>query len=170
MRVIKLAQYSSTWPQAFDEEASRITAVLHDTIVSVHHIGSTAVPGLAAKPVIDILMEVASLDILDEKSAALSGLGYRPRGENGIAGRRYFTKGERERTHHLHAFVAGHEQVLSHLAFRDYLRRRMEVQVAYAAVKCEAEKDSRGDPAAYALLKESFIQHHLARALGAYRC
>ncbi|HDU7918554.1 TPA: GrpB family protein [Serratia marcescens] len=74
-------------------------------------------------PTIDILLEVESLPALDSLNDRMRDMGYTPRGENGIAGRRYDIKGNGKRTHHVHAFIAGSEQAIGHLAFRDYLRK-----------------------------------------------
>lgn len=83
-----------------------------------------------------------------------------PRGENGIAGRRYYIKGNGN-----HAFTAGSEQAIRHLAFRDYLRKHHDVAQQYAAIKRQAAEDSRQNPAAYGRLKNEFVQRHEQLAL-----
>ncbi|HAY0630574.1 TPA: GrpB family protein [Serratia marcescens] len=114
---------------------------------------SSAVPALAAKPTIDILLEVESLAALDGLNDRMSML----RGENGITGRRYYIKGNGERTHHVHAFTAGSEQAIRHLTFRDYLCKHHGVAQQYAAIKRQAAEDSRQNPATYGRLKNEFI-------------
>ena len=88
VRQIDILPFSPDWPRQFGIEMVKIRPVLVSNLISAHHIGSTAVPGLAAKPTIDILLVVHSLNILEETNAALQALGYQAKGENGIAGRR----------------------------------------------------------------------------------
>ncbi|HFZ1932374.1 GrpB family protein [Serratia marcescens] len=104
-------------------------------------------------PTIDILLEVESLPALDSLNDRMRDMGYTPRGENGNAGRRYDIKGNGKRTHHVHAFIAGSEQAIGHLAFRDYLRKYHGVAQQYAAIKYQAAEDCRQNPAAYGRLK-----------------
>lgn len=89
-RQIVLEPYNPAWPAQFAEEEKRVREVLGDVALAVHHIGSTSVPGLAAKPVIDMLIEVSGLSALDDCNAVMQALGYTPRGEYGIPGRRYY--------------------------------------------------------------------------------
>ncbi|HEJ6941884.1 GrpB family protein [Serratia marcescens] len=115
---------------------------------------------LPAKPAIDILLEVESLAALDGLNDRMHDMRSTPRGENGIAGRRYYIKGNGN-----HAFTAGSEQAIRHLVFRDYLRKHHDVAQQYAAIKCQAAEDSRQNPAAYGRLKNEFVQRHEQLAL-----
>lgn len=121
---------------AFEAERVMLAAALGSAAVALHHIGSTAVPGLAAKPIIDILVEAAVREAIDARTDAMETLGYEALGEYGIAGRRYFRKivGGR-RTHHVHAFIAGSFDIARHLAVRDRLRADSAEREAYAALK-----------------------------------
>ncbi|MGK9173478.1 GrpB family protein [Yokenella regensburgei] len=166
MRKITVAEYDAQWPARFAAESALLQRVLGKVMVRIHHIGSTSVPGLAAKPVIDILLEVNDLTALDGLNPAMAEAGYRARGENGIAGRRYFTRGDNARSHQLHAFVTGDPQIRKHLAFRDYLRKNRDVAAAYAQLKRAAVLAAEGDSQGYSALKEAFIAHHLRLALG----
>jgi len=165
MRDMSVAPYSPKWPTAFAAEAARLRMALGDLVVRIHHIGSTAVPGLAAKPVIDILLEVRDLSQLDASDRVMESLGYLPRGEYGIAGRRYYPKGGDARSHHVHAFVVGDEHVAKHLAFRDFLRSHPAVAAAYAETKRAAVTDHRHDPEGYQLCKREFIARTLHQAV-----
>ena len=162
-RTIAVVDYDPQWVTNYVTEAGAIAQALGDVAVRIHHIGSTAVPGLSAKPVIDMLLEVASLSDLDKLDHVMVDLGYRPRGENGIAGRRYYTKGGDARTHHLHAFVVGDAPIQRHLAFRDYLRVNPDVCAEYAAIKRAAALACDNDAAVYSQLKNDFIATHEAR-------
>ncbi|ALB62745.1 hypothetical protein AFK62_09635 [Cronobacter condimenti 1330] len=157
-RQITLEPYDPAWPARFDEEAQRVRATLGAVARIVHHIGSTSVPGLAAKPVIDMLLEVSSLAALDACNARMQALGYTPRGEHGIAGRRYFIKGDSARTHHLHAFETGSEHITRHLAFRDYLRRHDDAANEYQRIKFAAARDSGFQSDSYSEQKTAFIE------------
>ncbi|MFJ5364615.1 GrpB family protein [Pectobacterium punjabense] len=163
-RTIAVVDYDPYWVTNYATEARALTQALGAVAMRVHHIGSTAVPELPAKPVIDMLLEVVSLSELDRLDCAMIDLGYHPRGENGMAGRRYYTKGGEARTHHLHAFVVGDEHVQRHLAFRDYLRANPSVCAEYAAVKRAAALACGNDAAVYSQLKNDFIATHEARA------
>ena len=121
MRILTVVDYDEMWPTLFENERTLLQMTLGKVISRIHHIGSTSVPGLSAKPVIDILIEVANLEELDSLNQAMEGVGYTVRGENGILNRRYFTKGGNQRSHHIHAFATGDAQIIKHLAFRDYL-------------------------------------------------
>ena len=132
---VKVIEYERSWPALFELERGLLQQILWRIAVEIHHVGSTAVPGLAAKPVIDMVAEVTGLPELDTLNADLALLGYEPRGEYGIAGRRYFSKQDGLSGFHLHAFAHGDSNVMRHLAFRDYLRAHPEIAQEYGALK-----------------------------------
>ncbi len=165
MRKIIVVPYDDKWPEMFEAESSLIKKLLGGVAKNVHHIGSTSVHGLSAKPVIDMLLEVSDINELDAYNSSMARAGYVARGENGIPGRRYFIKGGDQRSHQVHAFAVGDSQVLKHLAFRDYLRRNKDIAVQYAEIKHSAALLSRNDVHRYSTLKADFIEHHLQLAL-----
>lgn len=167
MRTVKIIDYDDQWPVLFEAESKLLHATLGNVISRIHHIGSTSVTGLAAKPVIDILLEVNGLTALDSANAAMNNIGYTARGENGIPDRRYFTKGGDERSHQVHAFVAGDAQIIRHLAFRDYLKNDRNVANEYADLKRAAAQASQNNAQRYSALKADFIVYHLRLALTA---
>lgn len=133
---IIVVDYDPCWAAKYDAEKDKITAVLKDNCVSIWHIGSTAVQGFAAKPVIDIMVAVKSLKEVDCAAKAFREAGYEYLGEFGIDGRRYLRKGGDERTHQLHIFAAeDRRNSLRHIAVRDYLRRHKEAREEYTALK-----------------------------------
>ncbi len=151
--------YSPRWPAAFAEEAARLRVLLGAEVVDIHHIGSTSVPGIAAKPVIDMLPLVRSLGALDRRTGMLQRAGYRAWGEYGLAGRRYFTRDrEAVRTHNLHFYQAGDPDVERHLAFCAYLREHPSMRDAYAALKRHIHAMHPDDVAAYASAKTQWIR------------
>lgn len=167
MRTVVIVPYDDKWPEMFETESLLIKTLLGAVAVSVHHIGSTSVPGLSAKPIIDILVEVTDINELDAYNLAMVSAGYISRGENGIPGRRYFIKGGGQRSHQVHAFAIGDLQVLRHLIFRDYLRKNRDIAGEYAEIKHSAALLSQNDVHRYSALKADFIAHHLRLELSA---
>ena len=165
MRRITVVEYDEQWPARYEAESTVLQITLGEVISRIHHIGSTSVPGLSAKPIIDILLEVCDLDELDQLNVAMERAGYRVRGENGIPNRRYFTKGEDQRSHHVHAFGVGDPQIVKHLAFRDYLKKNKKEAEEYAEIKHAAALASEDNIHRYSALKADFIVHHLRLAL-----
>ncbi|MCA0174975.1 MAG: GrpB family protein [Proteobacteria bacterium] len=165
-RVVSVVPFDPSWAGHFEAERLALAARL-GAQAQIHHIGSTAVPGLCAKPIIDIVVEVPDVAQLDALQDALRALGYQARGENGIESRRYFVKGVPQRTHHLHAFTAGSPHVVCHLALRDWLRRDPEARATYAATKQRVAAACGGDPHRYVALKDDAVKVLVASALAA---
>lgn len=162
---VEVLPYSEAWPIEFEREQSALCERLGSSLVKIHHIGSTSVPGLAAKPIIDILLEVQSLEVIDGKAAVFVSLGYEVKGEYGIAGRRYFRKGGEKRSHHVHAYQQGSEHIFRHLAFRDYMRSHPVERRAYEALKLALAAESDILDRSYSARKGTFIEFHEAKAI-----
>ena len=128
-------------------------------------ISPPTISGLAAKPVIDILLEVVDLDELDILNPVLANAGYTARGECGIPNRRYFSKSGDLRTHHIHAFVSNDEHIIKLLAFRNYLIKHKDVAKQYAEIKRSAVLACENDIRRYSVFKAGFMEHHLRLAL-----
>jgi GrpB-like predicted nucleotidyltransferase (UPF0157 family) len=141
--------------------------ILGPTLVIVHHIGSTAVPGLAAKPIIDLMPLVTNLADLDRKREDVEALGFIWHGELGIAGRRYCTLSDEAgiRLAQLHFFRADSQDVERHIAFRDYLRSHPEEASAYENEKRRARDLHPNDSYAYTDEKAAWIREAQAKAL-----
>jgi len=165
LRIVEVVEYDPSWPALFDAECTLLRHTLEGVAIAIHHIGSTAVPGLAAKPIIDMLMEVTDLQALDALSDRMMSIGYIPRGEYGIPGRRYFQKGGDNRTHHLHAFAAGDSNLLRHLAFRDYLRAHPEASADYGKLKKALANVCENDLERYCDGKDAFVKRLEAMAV-----
>lgn len=164
---IRVVTYDSSWPLSFVTEAGRIQALMSGVIVQIHHIGSTSIPGIMAKPIIDMLAEVNSLDKLDKCTPDLIALGYEAKGEFGIPGRRYFRRDDEQgiRTHQIHAFRAGSPEIPRHLAFRDYLIAHPDIALKYGEWKKELAARFPDDIYGYMDGKDAFIKEHQTRAL-----
>jgi GrpB-like predicted nucleotidyltransferase (UPF0157 family) len=161
-----LAAHSAAWAEAFEREASSIAGALSDLPIELHHIGSTAIPAIVAKPVIDMLGIVPAVEELDVHTHRLAALGYEALGEYGIVGRRYFRKNAPDgvRTHQLHVFAAGCPEIQRHLDFKDYLRAFPEEATAYGALKQALAVRCGSDMRAYSEGKTAFIREVERRA------
>jgi GrpB-like predicted nucleotidyltransferase (UPF0157 family) len=169
MDEIELVPYDRRWPLLFAEEETRLRQVLDPALVrDIQHFGSTAIPGLAAKPIIDILIAVPSLPRAQERFvAALETLGYAFWADNPKTDRLFFVKGlppeGSGRTHHVHVTEPDAEP-WQRLPFRDYLRTHPEAARAYAALKHDLAARHRDDREAYTAAKEDFVREILALA------
>lgn len=163
---ISMVPHNLAWRHEFQREAERVSAAVGSNAATVHHMGSTAIPTVYAKPVIDILLVVQDLAALDEKQPEMEVLGYEARGEYGIPGRRFFRRdNERgDRTHQIHAFEDGSPQIARHLAFRDYMIAHPETAQAYSDLKRELAAKHPEDIEAYMDGKDEFIQEINRRA------
>ena len=158
--------HSPDWAVEFRDEAARLEAALGDDLVAVHHVGSTAIPGIKAKPIIDILLEVREVEGLDGRGSEMAALGYEARGEFGIPGRRFFVKHtEGRRTHHIHAFTTGNPELERHLAFRDFMISHPQEAEAYGRLKEGLAKRFPTDIEAYMGGKDAFIKEMEKRTL-----
>lgn len=159
MRRVEVVTCDPAWPKRFREEALAIGLALGDTVQALHHIGSTAVPGLSAKPVIDILGVAPDLRAVAARDPALQALGYTPRGAAGIAGRLFYRKERDEgRSHHLHVFAAGSDHIRRHIGFRNHLASNPKVRAVYGALKEDLAAAHPTDIRAYMAGKDAFIQ------------
>ncbi|UJL47099.1 GrpB family protein [Virgibacillus sp. NKC19-16] len=165
MRKAEVTPYNKSWPKMFEKEASKLHAVFGSEIIQIHHVGSTSVKGLKAKPVIDIMPVVKSISRIDEYNAAMIDIGYEPKGENGIQGRRFYQKGGDERTHHVHVYESGSSNIERHLAFRDYLRTYPEALKKYADLKEELSKRFLYDVASYTKEKGQLVSEIESKAV-----
>ena len=155
---VTVVDYDSLWPELFHTEARRIEDILKDNRVEIFHIGSTSVPGLKAKPIIDIMPVVLDIEQVDGCLGQFEAIGYEAMGELGIPGRRYFRKGGHNRTHQIHAFQYDNVYAITrHLAFRDYLRSHPDVGAAYAALKSELAMRYPNNIGRYCDDKDSFV-------------
>lgn len=150
------------------EEIARISPTFGSNLITVHHVGSTAIPGICAKPILDLLPEVIALDALDHAKSSLENLGYDWWGEYGIAGRRYCTRNDSSsgrRLIQLHCFQTGGPEIERHLAFRDYLRANPDVALAYDQEKRRCRDLHPEDSHAYTDAKAQWIASVMPHAL-----
>lgn len=168
--MIQIVPADPAWPTAFEAEAARLRQHLRGAFHRIEHVGSTAVPGLPAKPVIDIQISLPALPPAAELLESLAGLGYHfiTLGEFDLV-YPFFTRPlDWPSTHHLHLCLAGGHQEAMHLAFRDQLRADAALCTAYAALKRRLAAQYAGDTMAsrvdYSIAKTDFVEAVLARA------
>ncbi|PRY22707.1 GrpB-like predicted nucleotidyltransferase (UPF0157 family) [Aliiruegeria haliotis] len=164
---VRIVPHDPRWTEAFASEACALRRALGPTASGIHHIGSTAIPGIRAKPIIDILIETPALDELASRTSGMRALGYEAMGAFGIPGRLYYRKETPDgvRTHHVHAFAQGSEHARRHLAFRDYLIAHPEIARTYSDLKVALTQGGTTNADAYIDGKDPFIQRTEREAL-----
>lgn len=163
---VRIVDYDPAWPAEAERELARVGAALGDLAVRLDHVGSTSVPGLAAKPIVDLQVSVAALEPRAAYVTPLEAIGYlfvpfATAPEYHFFGR----PPQRPRTHHLHVCLAGSFEERRHLAVRDHLRAHPDEAARYEAVKRESARLHPEDRIAYMEGKEAFIKELEARAL-----
>jgi GrpB-like predicted nucleotidyltransferase (UPF0157 family) len=153
---IVIVDYDPRWPAEFERLRDRAAAATGELALAIEHVGSTAVPGLAAKPVIDLVVVVAPGDV-GSAVERLEAVGYTHRGNLGVEGREAFSVPHGEARHHLYVCPADSEELRAQLAFRDGLRADPELAAAYEAVKRRLAELYRDDRTAYTEAKTEFV-------------
>ena len=161
---IEVVPYSEDWPAQFDRVAADLSRALHEvSSASIEHVGSTSVPGLAAKPILDIDILVEAHDV-PAAVAALVKVGYEHRGDLGVTGREAFKAPNDEPRRHVYVCEIGTLNVRNHLTVRDVLRRRDDLRDEYAAVKLGLAANPRMDIDTYIAGKSEVLQKLLAKS------
>lgn len=166
MRKVVVENYCEQWPEMFNQESRLLSSIFGEELLAIHHIGSTSVPGLKAKPIIDIMPVVKNIRSVDRYNEQMAGLGYEVLGENGLPGRRYFRKGGENRTHHVHVFQHDNlSEINRHLAVRDFLRAHPEKAEIYGNLKEKLAQRNPADIEAYMDGKDDFVKELEKKAL-----
>lgn len=161
---VVVVDYDPQWALNFKILRARIWPAVADFAVAIEHVGSTSVPGLPAKPVLDIDVIVPSQQGMLLAIERLASLGYSHRGNLGIEGREAFRAAVNDPAHNLYACIEGCPALTDHLAFRDYLRAHPETAQAYARLKRSLALQFPHDVDSYAVAKTDFITGILADA------
>ena len=162
---IRVVAYDADWPLRFQALAARVRSLLGARVARVEHIGSTAVPGLAAKPLLDVDVVVRAAADLKPSIRQLEEAGYRYEGDLGVAGREALRRPPDSEAHHLYLLVEGSPELQRHLAFRDALRADQVLREEYAALKRALAQRFHDDRRAYTSGKSDFIETALKRLL-----
>lgn len=158
---VELHSYNASWPQAFEVERDRLLSLFPNDFIDVQHIGSTAVPGLCAKPVIDILAGVQSIAVAERLALPLCRSGYTMSAEfnESLPDRKWFMRwANGHRTHHLHLVVHGSPVWHERLRFRNALRSTPELAAEYSALKTQLAATHLKDREAYTDAKAEFVR------------
>lgn len=160
---IRLSEYNEKWIQMYENEVLFLSGVFGNEIIKFEHFGSTAVKGMKAKPVIDMMCIVKDINKIDAFNDQMRLLGYDAAGEWGIKDRRLFRKGGENRTHHIHVYQYNNPEIERHLIFRDYLRNRPDEAERYSNLKAELAL-KYDDTAFYRKAKKIFVEEMEQRA------
>ncbi len=156
-----IVDYDPQWIGQYKQQVDVLKHLLGSVLIRSHHIGSTSVPGLAAKPVVDILLEITSVEDFDNLQEKLIESGYQFWGDYGIPGRRYITLGTDPRKFNIHSFESHSPEIQHHLAFRNHLRNNSEVAREYEALKRKVAAGCNHDIEKYCKGKDGFIKNTL---------
>ena len=165
---VELLPHDPGWSRLADDEARLFAGALGANLRIVHHIGSTAIAGIRAKPILDLMPVVGHLAALDTCQDKITALGYEWWGEYGLPGRRYCTKSDPKtgrRIVQLHCYEDGSTEITRHLAFRDYLRAHPPLAAEYDRLKAECQRRHPDDSHAYGDCKAAWIGQAEADAL-----
>jgi GrpB-like predicted nucleotidyltransferase (UPF0157 family) len=163
---VVVVDYDASWPATFHQLQDQLAATLGPLAVAIEHVGSTAVPGLAAKPIIDLDVVIADRADLPAVIERLRPLGYQHEGDLGVPGREAFTTPAEAPPHHLYVCAAGTPALDRHLAFRDALPADPAAAKAYGDLKRTLAARLSHDRNAYTEAKSTFIQQVLAALPG----
>lgn len=170
-RFIEVVDYQADWPHRYQREASLLRGVFGKALVRIHHVGSTSVPGMKAKPIIDILVEIELGIDVDRFNPRMAHLGYDCRGEcldavvPGTPGRFYFSKNvDGLRYCHVHVCHVGHFQILEFLVLRDYLKSHSDEATAYGNLKSRLAEQFTHDNVGYMHRKDKSVKQLILRA------
>jgi len=162
-RRVEVVSHRSEWANLYEQEARTISRLLSGHILQLYHIGSTAIRGIYAKPIIDVMGEVRQISDIDGFDGRMLQGGYRPMGEYGIKGRRFYIKcSDEARAVHLHLFQQESAEIAKHLAFRDYLRVNPDVALQYSHLKRQLAAKHTFNIQAYMNGKDGFIRQVLS--------
>ena len=157
IRTVKVVAYNPNWAQQYVSEAKLLKKIFNDKLHSVHHIGSTAIYQIAAKPIIDIMPLFSNLEDIDKFNSVLEKTGYHVLGEYGIVGRRYFWKESLKERFNIHCFQKESIFAHNHLLFRDYMNNYPNEAKKYANLKLSLAKQYPFDIESYVNGKKTYI-------------
>ena len=158
IRFVELTKYNAEWANIFTVAANEIKSILQENCIQIHHIGSTAIPNIYAKPIVDVLPVVKDISLVDSLNHEFEKLGYICMGEYGISGRRFYWKSKTKRTLNIHLFEKGAPELTRNLLFKDFMLKHDDYAQAYSLVKQSLAEVFPQDIENYVNGKSSFVQ------------
>ncbi|MGK7916754.1 MAG: GrpB family protein [Prochloraceae cyanobacterium] len=155
---LKFVPHNPEWKRLFEEEKELLQTAIAKDVLDIQHIGSTSIPGIIAKPILDIAVAVANFEAAAVCIKPIENLGYIYMGEYGLPGRHYFIKGDWIRIHNIHMWEIHSQDWKRHILFRDYLIQHPEIAKEYTELKLKLLEEHKGDRDKYQDGKSSFIQ------------
>lgn len=155
---VEVVPYNPDWIKYFESEAKLISQSLGDNCLAIHHIGSTSIPLLAAKPIIDILAVVKDINAVDSATQAMENADFEAKGEAGMLFRRFFQK-KKAPACNVHIYEQDHAEIQRYLKFRDWMRTHDEDRVAYSNLKQNLSKKYPNNISQYVFGKDAFVAH-----------
>lgn len=168
-RIIKVLNYDKNWKSEYIKEANHLKLLFQPILVSIHHIGSTSIPGMAAKPTIDILIVISQVEMVDTFNELMAKADYQIEGEYGIKGRRYFWKYPGNHKFHIHIFERNDVNIVRHLAFKAYLIENKKRAKEYSELKKFLAEKHNQSIEEYMQGKDSLIKKIEKEALSWYK-
>ncbi len=165
MEPVVLVRHNPAWAQEYQREKSKVRELLGPLLIAPYHVGSTSIPGIKAKPIVDILALVRDIERIEKFNDELEAMGYTPRGEAGIKGRRFFRKHTHPVGFHLHFYDVTNNSVRKYIDFRDYLIAHPGSAEEYEELKVQLAAKYGNNRPAYTEAKAEFIQEILETAL-----
>lgn len=164
-RKTQIAEYDPIWGHQFETEALLLQSIFGEVALDIHHIGSTAIPGIKAKPIIDILITTNDIKTIDNFDDQMEQLDYVIGGEFGLPGRRFYCKGDEEHCHfHVHIYEATHPSVEKYLLFRDYMIAHPNDAKTYESLKTDLATKYPNNRTLYTQSKGDFINQVFKKA------
>lgn len=163
MKEIRLAAYNPAWPKLFAQEAKALKKIFKDLSIAIYHKGSTSVPNLMAKPVIDITIEVEDIAKVSQLNQSLAAIGYGALGECGMPLRRLFKKTD-PHSYNLHVWDKGHDEIAKDLLFRNALIQNPQARLVYENLKKKLKDQYQFEPEQYLFGKDRLIKEILRSA------
>lgn len=159
LRKVILEPYDTAWPKLYMQAFEDLKPLFAHHLHSIHHVGSTAIFGIYAKPIIDILVVVYAIEAVDLLNEKMGALGYVVMQEYGTPGRRCFHKASKKvHTHHVHVYPLGHPEIRKNLIFRDYLNNYKDEAKRYSELKQTLSRQYYNDVSGYIASKEPYIK------------
>jgi GrpB-like predicted nucleotidyltransferase (UPF0157 family) len=167
---VELVPHQDEWADQFAEEADRLKGLFGGHIIEIYHAGSTSIPGIKAKPVIDLVVAIDDIKLVERYNQGMTDLGYVSVGEFGIPGRRFFRRDvDGKRTHNVHIFQHDHPEIARMIAFRDYLREHPDEAKQYELLKEDLARQFPYDTTIYARGKSSYVEGVIRKARSGHR-